>query len=417
MQIVKIKNLGKVLTGKTPSTKKPELFGDNYPFITPSDISSYDVYHIQNTERGLSEEGYTSQKSKLLPQKTICYVCIGSTIGKICLTKIPSFTNQQLNNIIVDQSKYVPEYIYYRLRYETPKIQSIAGGTGSGKAIYNKTAFEDHRLEIHDYPLQQKIASILSTYDDLIENNTRRIQIFEEMAHFVYQEWFINFRFPGHEKVKFVNSELGKIPEGWEVKRLSKVVEIQYGYTESASEEIIGPKFLRGKDINKNSYIIWDEVPYCKIEPDDYEKYKLNRDDIVIIRMADPGKVGIVEKDIDAIFASYLIRLKIKNGMEPYYLFYFLLSDRYQSYISGASTGTTRKSASAGVITDIDILLPDEPVSDQFVDVIKPLRQLLNTLLEKNENLRKSRDLLLPKLISGELDVSDLEIATQEQEA
>ncbi|MDL1965752.1 MAG: restriction endonuclease subunit S, partial [Candidatus Desulfofervidus auxilii] len=130
MKIVKIKDIGKVVTGKTPSTKRPEFFGDKYPFITPSDIPSYDVYHIYKTERGLSEEGYLNQKSKLLPPRTVCYVCIGSTVGKICLTKVPSFTNQQLNNIIVDKERFVPEYIYYRLRYETPRIQSIAGGTG-----------------------------------------------------------------------------------------------------------------------------------------------------------------------------------------------------------------------------------------------------------------------------------------------
>lgn len=259
---------------------------------------------------------------------------------------------------------------------------------------------------------QKKISTILSNYDELIENNNRRIKILEEMAQTIYKEWFVHFKFPGHEKIKLVDSELGRIPEGWEIKRLSKVVDTQYGYTESASEEIIGPKFLRGKDINKNSYIIWDEVPYCKIEPDVYEKYKLNREDIVIIRMADPGKAGIIEKDIDAVFASYLIRLKIKNDMEPYYLFYFLLSDMYQSYISGASTGTTRKSARAGVITNIDILLPDKNVLDQFGEVMNLLRQLLNTLLKKSENLRKSRDLLLPKLISSEIGVSDLDINT-----
>jgi len=262
--------------------------------------------------------------------------------------------------------------------------------------------------------IQYKIASILSAYDDLIENNNRRIEILEEIAQAIYKEWFVYFRFPGHKKVKMVDSELGRIPEEWEIKRLSKVVDTQYGYTESASEEIIGPKFLRGKDINKNSYIIWDEVPYCKIEPDVYKKYKLNREDIVIIRMADPGKAGIIEKDIDAVFASYLIRLKIKNGMEPYYLFYLLLSDRYQSYISGASTGTTRKSASAGVITDIDILLPDKNVLDQFGEVMNLLRQLLNTLLKKSENLKKSRDLLLPKLISGEINIENLDIKTED---
>ncbi len=130
------------------------------------------------------------------------------------MTKKPSFTNQQLNNIIVDQSRYVPEYIYYRLRYETPRIQSISGGTGSGKAIYNKTAFEEHQLEIHDYPLQQKIAFVLSAYDDLIENNTQRIKYLKKWhSLFIGNGLLISdFR---HKKAKFTDSELGKIPEGW----------------------------------------------------------------------------------------------------------------------------------------------------------------------------------------------------------
>jgi len=149
------------------------------------------------------------------------------------------------------------------------------------------------------------------------------------MAHTIYREWFIKFRFPGHEKARFVDSPLGMIPEGWVVKKLSEFVDTQYGYTESAQKEKVGPKYVRGTDINKTSYIQWDSVPYCPIGPEKHAQYKLFVGDIVVIRMADPGKVGIIEKKIDAVFASYLIRFHIKNdNLTPYYLFYFLLSDR-----------------------------------------------------------------------------------------
>lgn len=131
--------------------------------------------------------------------------------------------------------------------------------------------------------------------------------------------------------------------------------------------------------------------------------------------MADPGKVGIVEKEVDAIFASYLIRLKLKSPkLSSYYLFYFLLSDRYQGYVTGASTGTTRKSASAGVITDIDMIIPTNGICKQFEEQILVIRRMLNNLLEKNSNLRRTRDLLLPKLISGKIDVEELDINLEE---
>ncbi len=129
--------------------------------------------------------------------------------------------------------------------------------------------------------------------------------------------------------------------------------------------------------------------------------------------MADPGKVAIVEKEINAVFASYLIRLKFKSKLlSPYYLFYALLDERYQGYIHGVSTGTTRKSASAGVITGYHLVIPSKEVRKSFEGVINLLRRSLNSLLEKNVNLRQTRDLLLPKLISGEIDVSELDIDT-----
>ena len=310
---------------------------------------------------------------------------------------------------IKDFKGNLPRYVYYFL--QTLGLQQF--NSGAAVPTLNRNDLDTLELKIHNLPTQRKIAAVLSAYDDLIENNTRRIKILEEMASTIYREWFVEFRFPGHEGVEMVESELGLIPQGWEVQKLSDLVETQYGYTESATEEEVGPKFVRGKDMNKNSYIDWDTVPFCPIESEKYAKYQLHADDILVIRMADPGKVAIIEKEIDAVFASYLIRLKlISNRLSPYYLFYTLLDERYQNYIYGASTGTTRKSASAGVITSFDLLIPADELRDRFEKMIASLRNTLNSLLEKNVNLRQTRDLLLPKLISGEIDVSELDIDT-----
>ena len=119
-----------------------------------------------------------------------------------------------------------------------------------------------------------------------------------------------------------IESPLGPIPREWKIKKLADLVETQYGYTESATEDEVGPKFVRGKDINKTSYIDWNTVPFCPIESAKHATYKLIVGDILVIRMADPGKVAIIEKEIDAVFASYLIRLKLRsNLLSSYYLF------------------------------------------------------------------------------------------------
>lgn len=315
---------------------------------------------------------------------------------------------------ITDENVH-PRFLTYLLR--SPHYREVIIGASGGAAITNISQSVLGSIEISLPPLdtQRKIAAVLSAYDDLIESNTRRIQILEEMAQAIYRQWFVEFQYPGHEAVPLVDSgtELGEIPQGWEVTKLSELVETQYGYTESAKEEPIGPKFVRGKDINKTSFIDWTDVPYCPIDDEKYEKYKLSVGDVVIIRMADPGKVGIIETNIDAVFASYLIRLKIVSDLlSPYFLFYTLIADHYQGYITGASTGTTRKSASAPVITDYKMVIPITKVRNEFETTISRLRRLVNTLLEKNANLRATRDLLLPRLVSGAVDVSELDIKT-----
>jgi type I restriction enzyme S subunit len=152
-----------------------------------------------------------------------------------------------------------PRYVYYYL--QTLDLQRFNSGTGV--PTLNRNDLDTLELWVHRLPTQRKIAAVLSAYDDLIENNTRRIQILDEMARAIYREWFIHFRFPGHETVKMVESALGVIPEGWEVKRLADLVETQYGYTESAREDEVGPKFVRGTDINKNCLKMMLRIMIC----------------------------------------------------------------------------------------------------------------------------------------------------------
>ncbi|MGO9275632.1 MAG: restriction endonuclease subunit S [Terriglobia bacterium] len=312
-----------------------------------------------------------------------------------------------------------PRFVSYSFLTDSHK-QWIVNQSSHGATMtsLNQDIIGRIKLRVPPLPTQRKIAAILSAYDDLIENNTRRIKILEGMARALYREWFVCLRFPGHEKFKLVASPLGNIPQGWEVKKLSEYVSTKYGYTESANTEPVGPKYLRGMDINKTSYIDWSEVPYCPITPEDHSAYRLKLGDVVVIRMADPGKVGVVEQEVDAVFASYLIRVAPTDSrLSPYFLFYLMESAEYYGYITGASTGTTRKSASAGVIADYQLVLPPQEVVTQFERRVTEIRLLLTTLLKQTVNLRSTRDLLLPKLISGEIDVGRLGINTAGSES
>ena len=300
---------------------------------------------------------------------------------------------------------YVRDFHGNDPRFVAYFLQHLLGNTQSDKAAVpgvNRNDLHERETSIPDETEQKAIVRVLSAYDDLIENNARRIKLLEDAARLLYEEWFVRLRFPGYEHVRIRDG----VPEGWERTHLSRLVDSQYGYTETATTEPVGPRFLRGTDINKSSFIDWSSVPFCPIDDGRLAKYRLRRDDIVVIRMADPGKVAIVERDIDAVFASYLVRLARKDERtSAYYLFYALAGHEYQSFIRGVAGGSTRKTASAELLKDFLVLVPTLRLQREFEAVVRPMRRMLNVLVQHSAKLREARDLLLPRLMFGEIAV------------
>ncbi len=206
------------------------------------------------------------------------------------------------------------------------------------------------------------------------------------------------------------DSPLGPIPKGCNIDKLSKLCSTQYGYTASAIDEPVGPHLLRVTDINKQSWIEWTSVPYCQIEEQDKPKYTLDVGDIVVARMADPGKSAIIEQPIDAVFASYLVRLKTKSLAYAYYVYGFLKSRAYAEYAEGAMGGSSvQKTMNAKVIVDTNLVIPPKQTLESFLDYILPLRKRLVANVEQSASLATIRDTLMPKLLSGEIRVKDPE--------
>jgi type I restriction enzyme S subunit len=311
--------------------------------------------------------------------------------------------------IHIPDGKVAPRYLHYFL--QAGAAAEWLQGQAVGATMPNLNANIVRGLPVR-YPnpqTQQTIVEILDSIDHLIENTRERIALLEQMAQAIYREWFVHFRYPGHEENELVDSPLGPIPAGWNAMTLGEVAETQYGYTDSATESSEGPKFLRVMDINKRSYISWPDVPHCS--PDAPERYRLAKGDVVIARMADPGKVGIVERDLDAVFASYLVRVRpVASWLQTYYLYFVLSATAYQEFVLGASTGTTRKSISAKVMEAGPIVRPAEVIVDDFVKTVTPLRVGISGLTQQNESLARIRDLLLPKLVTGAIDVSNLDL-------
>ena len=383
---ITVDDLGQVITGYTPPVKKTEYFGDEYPFITPSDMTM-DTRIVQ-TERFLSQKGYEYRKNRLLPPNAICVVCVAS-LGKICMTTVPSATNQQINSVVVNQDKYDPYFVYYLLRTKADVIQSVAGGVAT--PIVKKSTFAGINVCVPPLPTQRKIAAVLSTYDDLIENNTRRIEILEEMAQAIYREWFVNFRFPGHEGVEIVDSELGVIPQGWEVKKVKEIVKrLKAGQTYKEAEV---------KDTGK--IIVVDQsradfLGFHENEPD----HDASPIDPIIIFGDHTCKMQLMITPFS--LGPNVVPFIAKDEMPINYLF-FGVSNLVE---------TREYKRHWTELNNKEIAVGDLETIERFADFTTPIFEQIETLRQKNQNLRQTRDLLLPKLISGEIDISELDIDT-----
>jgi len=277
---------------------------------------------------------------------------------------------------------------------------------------------------------QRAIAHVLGTLDDRIELNRRMNETLEAMTRALFKSWFVDFD-PVRAKMegqdtglprdiadlfpdRMMDSELGKIPKGWAVRTLGDLChKPQYGFTASAQEEPVGPRLLRITDINKESWVSWSRVPYCRVTDEDVSKYRLSKGDVLIARMADPGHGIVVEEDLEAVFASYLIRFRPIQSGTGRFLQYWLRSDAYWHLVRGRATGTTRRSLNAKVLSRFPMVAPPTAVAVAFAGLVGLWRGRLVANVGEMETLAALRDTLLPKLISGEIRVPDAEMALE----
>jgi len=319
-----------------------------------------------------------------------------------------------------------PLFLFYffrsaRGRYELLKNASQVGTPGIATPL---TSLKAIRVPLPPLAEQQAIAEILGSLDDKIELNRRMNETLERMAQTIFKSWFVDFdpvrakaagRQPAGMDAATValfpdrveDSPLGKIPKGWRVSKLADLCSTQYGYTASAVDAPVGPKLLRVTDINKRNWIEWCDVPHCSIPQEDKTKYSLVVGDLVVARMADPGKAAIIEEPVDAIFASYLVRLKASSLAHAYVLYGYLKSDAYADYSIAARSGSVQANMNARVIVDVDIVIPPDDVIRAYLPNILPLRQRLAASVKQSTALAAIRDALLPKLLSGEIRGTD----------
>ena len=321
-----------------------------------------------------------------LKDKDILVAMTGATAGKVgkLRTNFPVFLNQRVAKI--QPLSVDPGYLWSVVSSADYQQRFFKLADGAAQPNMSGGQIEDVEFLLPPSAAQRRIASILSAYDDLIENNTRRIAILEEMARRIYEEWFVRFRFPGHEQVPMVESELGLIPEGWTPARLDDVLVLQRGFD------------LPKQDRTEGDYPIIS----ASGANGSHNEFRVKGPGVVTGRSGSLGAVMYIEKDFWPLNTTLWVK-KFVTG-SPLYAYYVLQSIDLVGFNSGAAVPTLNRNDIHG----LPVLRPTLDILRQFDDLAGPMMKLKRRLELKNANLRTTRDLLLPKLISGELDVSTL---------
>jgi type I restriction enzyme S subunit len=312
-------------------------------------------------------------------------------------------------------------FLYYWLLSPQGMAEQKKCTIGASQPAFTIVLLKDMEIDLPALPIQCKIATILSAYDDLIENNTRRTRILEEMAQMIYREWFVNFRFPGHEKVKMVESELGLIPEGWEVKRVRDVATLHRGksYRSPDLTDEGGLPFLNLKCIERGGGFRLDGLKRYKGH---YDPTRAARPGDIIIGVTDMTQerrlVAHAARVPDfgeplAMMSMDLVKVEPGDDVPKEYLHGMFRFSGFSDEVKQHANGANVLHLNPQRIEEFKFALPPKELRAEYARLCADIYQLCDALLLKTSNLRQTRDLLLPKLISGEVDVSELDIDTE----
>lgn len=372
---VEIGQLGEVVTGNTPPRKNPELYGDFIPFIKPTDME-IDRRYTPNPEECYSELGFEKYRKSLIPKGATCVVTIGSIGKKMTQACTDCFINQAVNAIIPN-ANYNEDYVYYLLKNNLDKVKGLDSGTSSGRENVSKSAFSSIEIKtVKHLPTQRKIASILSAYDDLIENNLKRIKLLEEKAQLHYKE-------------------LMQDSTKWDKVRLEEFVTVVKGrkpanVLEQPEEEsqlyLLLDTVERGKTLYTNDL----SLPQSKITD--------------VLMCMDGARSGLSFRGmVGAIGSTMAIWRSNSERVSGEFLYQFMKQN--ESAITQGNTGAAIPHANRKFILDMKMAMPPKKKAEYFDGLTLPVIKLINTLHNQNTKLREARDILLPKLMSGQIEV------------
>lgn len=374
---MKLKELSvNIFSGGTPSTTNKNFWNGEFYWLSSGETKNT---YIRETEKTITKLGVEKSSTRLakVGDVVIASAGQGKTRGQVAYCLTDTYINQSIIAIRVKEELLHSKYLFYNLSSRYNELRLLSDSSSSRGSLTVKI-FEELDIDLPSIKEQEKIAKVLSNYDDLIENNNKRIKILEEMAQKIYKEWFVDFKFPGHETATFKQTELG-----------SEVM----------------PK--KGKNITKAT-VKEGNIPVVAggIEPAYYHNAPNTVAPVITVSAsgANAGYINLYYQDIWASDCSY-----IDTTMTPYVYYYYLLLKHNQIKVTNMQRGAAQPHVYPQDLAQLKFDVPNENVIKMFNGLITPIFEQIANLTIKNTNLKQTRDLLLPRLISGEINVENLE--------
>lgn len=392
-----------------PGLRKWQWTESGMKVINVTNILGDGKIDTNNTSRFISNEEYEkTYRHFTVDAGDVVIASSGNTYGKVGRIS-PKDLPLMMNTSVIrfrssDSEKLDDDFLYAFLRSEVFKRQVESFVIGSAQPNFGPTHLKRMVMPLPPLPIQRRIAGILSAYDKLIENSQRRIQILESMARALYREWFVHFRFPGHESIPRVSSPLGDIPQGWmgtfgQIATIGREGINPSDFPEESFEHFSIPAFddgcipavELGDTILSNKYCIDDScVLLSKLNPR-------------IPRIWLPSPTGTRR----AITSTEFLVLKPRAGFSREFIYAKCCTDQFASQFASLAIGTStsHQRVKPENLLSMPSAVPDRTVVDQFTRLVAPILAMSEQLRARSQNLCRTRDLLLPRLLSGQIDV------------
>lgn len=382
----------RVVSGGTPSTKHHEYYGGNIPWLRTQEIDFKPIY---STELTLSEEGLNHSAAKWIPANSVIVAMYGATAGRSAITKIPLTTNQACCNLVIDENKADYGFVFYSLKLRDSELEGLA--KGSGQTNLNAGIIKSFEIPLPPLSEQRRIVGILSAYDDLIENNRKRIALLEESARSLYKEWFVRLRFPGHERHPVEDG----VPKGWKRRCLPDMIEINPLEARPKTKTI---RYVPMSALSTTGMTI--DLSETELR-ESSTSVRFRNEDTLLARITPclengkTGYAGFLDKGEVACGSTEFIVLRGRT-VPPSFVYCLARTDDFRETAIKSMVGSSgRQRVQPACFDEYPVLEPDRAVLKQFDRLAEPVFAQIKTLRRESEKLAAARDALLPRLMKG----------------